>query len=239
MASTSKGKRSRWGPETTAIGTTSTNYHPPQDYIRGSFRRRHPTEKVYIPVMEFPEVNFIRQLLGPHRRNLAEMSAKSHAFIVIRGKGFMIEGKGRGGPCGPGRVDTNAYEEPLHCFITAETQEHVDTAKQLVQAVIKNAIATPEHENNRKHQQLRDLTLGNGTFRDDEGTGKATNMTHIMPTSGVVCHKCGRLGHITRDCHNTKNKASQKTPPRRKSNTKLEAKDSLELTEMERDARAK
>ncbi|KAI1214222.1 eukaryotic type KH-domain (KH-domain type I) [Annulohypoxylon truncatum] len=324
MASTSKGKRSRWGPETTTMGTTSItapmtseqidayilhfrikeitqtlnvddvalanyrrrspspeplydssgkrinthyrlyreslkkerhtliqtvmrtipNYHPPQDYVRGSFRWRNPTEKVYIPVEEFPEVNFIGQLLGPRGRSLAEMNTKSHASIVIRGKGSVKEGKGRTGPRGPRRVDTDAYQEPLHCLITADTQESVDTAKQLVQAVIENAITTPEHENNRKRQQLRDLALANGTFRDDEGIGKATNMTHNMPASIIVCHKCDGLGHIARDCRNTKMAVSQKTPPWRKSTTNLEAKDSLELTcsrflaDMENDVRA-
>ncbi|KAI0848562.1 hypothetical protein F5Y00DRAFT_270066 [Daldinia vernicosa] len=139
---------------------------------------------------------------------------------------------------------SHASIELLHCLITADTQESVDTAKQHVRAVIKNAITTPEHEHNRKRQQFRDLALANGTFRDDEGIGKTINMTHSVPASVIVCHKCYGHGHIARDCRSTKMEASQKPPPWRKSNTNSEAKDSLELScsrflaDMEHDARA-
>ncbi|KAI0382571.1 hypothetical protein F5Y04DRAFT_279859 [Hypomontagnella monticulosa] len=222
---------------------TIPNYHPPQDYVRASLRWRKPTEKVYIPVKEFPEVNFIGQLLGPRGRSLAEMNTKSHASIVIRGKGSAKEGKRLAGPPGPGRVDTDAYQEPLHCLITADTRDRVDTAKQLVQAVIENAITIPGHKNDRKRQQLRDLALVNGTFRDDEGIGKVTNPNHSISASVIVCHKCNGIGHIARDCRTTEMEVTQRTPPWRKSNTNLEAKDSLELAcsqflaDLEHDAR--
>ncbi|KLU80957.1 hypothetical protein MAPG_00053 [Magnaporthiopsis poae ATCC 64411] len=44
----------------------------------------------------------------------------------------------------------------------------MDRARELLGAVIEAAITTPEWDNERKRNQLRDLAMLNGTFRDDE-----------------------------------------------------------------------
>ncbi|KAK4445566.1 hypothetical protein QBC34DRAFT_487235 [Podospora aff. communis PSN243] len=51
-------------------------------------------EEVYITARDFPEVNFIGQILGPRGRSLTDMCTQSGANIVIRGKGSVKEGKG-------------------------------------------------------------------------------------------------------------------------------------------------
>ncbi|KAM0433998.1 hypothetical protein ACHAPT_003942 [Fusarium lateritium] len=134
-------------------------YHPPYDY-------RRPTkisEKIYVPVTDFPTVNFIGQILGPRGSSLRSMSAKSGADIDIRGRGSIKEGRGRAR-----RTAVGHEREPLHCLITAGSQSKIDKAKKLIQDVIETATSVPEHENERKVQQLRDLAIMNGTFRDEE-----------------------------------------------------------------------
>ncbi|KAI1159332.1 hypothetical protein F5B18DRAFT_33654 [Nemania serpens] len=149
---------------------TIPGYRAPSGYVP----RRGPggmiKEKVYIPVKEFPEINFIGQILGPRGRSLAHVNAQSGANIVIRGKGSVKEGRGRDRARAHGRVESDNYgdHEPLHCLITADTQEKIDKAKGLVKSVIETIVTTPEHANDRKRQQLRDLAVANGTFRDDE-----------------------------------------------------------------------
>ncbi|KAI6088197.1 eukaryotic type KH-domain (KH-domain type I) [Hypoxylon rubiginosum] len=210
---------------------TFPNYSPPQDYVQSSVRQRQLKEKVYIPVKDFPEVNFIGQLLGPRGRSLAEMSTNSRASIVIRGRGSVKEGRGRDRIHGPRRADTDDHQEPLHCLITADTQEGVEKAKELVHAVIENAITTPEYDNNRKRQQLRDLAVANGTLRDDEGVGRGTNTSHGMPAASAIgCQSCGGVGHIARDCLDRNMRAPQRTPPWRKANTTLKEEDTIDLT---------
>ncbi|RSL62609.1 hypothetical protein CEP54_005582 [Fusarium duplospermum] len=49
--------------------------------------------------------------------------------------------------------------EPLYCFVIADSQ-HKD--------VIETATSTAEHETKIKAQQLCDLVIVNGAFRDDE-----------------------------------------------------------------------
>ncbi|KAK1762986.1 hypothetical protein QBC33DRAFT_550663 [Phialemonium atrogriseum] len=198
---------------------TIPSYRPPQSYVHDRGRRGMIKEKVYIPAKDFQDVNFIGQLLGPRGRSLADMNAQSGANIVIRGKGSVKEGKGR---CSRrARNDTNDdQDEPLHCLITADAQEKVDKAKALVQAVIETAVTTPELANERKRQQLRDLAVVNGTFRDDEGHGiggSGRDWKRPMAT-GIVCRVCSGGGHIARNCPDRKARVTWRNPPWREAN---------------------
>lgn len=131
------------------------NYQPPADY-------RRPTqisEKVLVPSQDHPWVNFIGRLLGPRGATLKSMASKSGAQILIRGKESVKEGRGK---------DLSAMEhlnEPLHCLIKADSRHKLDMAKQMVTKIIDQAI---EGNDDTKIQQLRDLAVINGTFRDDE-----------------------------------------------------------------------
>ncbi|KAI1762009.1 eukaryotic type KH-domain (KH-domain type I) [Hypoxylon sp. FL1150] len=209
------------------------NYNPPQDYVQNSIRWRKIKEKVYIPVKEFPEVNFIGQILGPRGRSLTKMNDQSHATIQFRGRGSVKEGKGRRHRRNSEWVATDDHQEPLHCLITADTQQSVDRAKELIQEVVETAITIPELENDRKREQLRDLAKVNGTFRDYEGTEHGANMIRTLPaTTGIVCYHCDGVGHLSRDCRTRKMERSQKIPPWRRTNTKdarLETEDALDL----------
>lgn len=101
------------------------------------------------------------------------MNTESGTTIAIRGK----DGKGR---------VTDDQNDPLHCLITGNSQRKVDMAKELVQKVIEAAITTPEHDNERERQQLRDLAMLNGTFRDDENQAMEPRgsrlITHVENT---------------------------------------------------------
>ncbi|KAK0611768.1 hypothetical protein B0T14DRAFT_406773, partial [Immersiella caudata] len=172
-------------------------YRAPAQY-HASNRGRGPTklrEKVYIPVRDFPSVSFIGQLLGPRGRSLDEMCAKSGAKIVIRGKGSVKEGRGRGWYNHRQQQEEN---EPLHCLVIADTPAQMEQAKRLVQGVIEDAIVVPEGENQRKTRQLRDLAVLNGTFRDLEGRQGLGDDGGAGRLPGVICRVCGGGGHIAR-----------------------------------------
>ncbi|KAI5281526.1 hypothetical protein KEM54_003225, partial [Ascosphaera aggregata] len=107
---------------------TIPNYHPPADY-------RRPTktqEKVYVPVNDYPEINFIGLLIGPRGNTLKKMETESGAKIAIRGKGSVKEGKGRSDA-----AHNSNQEEDLHCLIMADTEEKVNKAKKLIHNVIE------------------------------------------------------------------------------------------------------
>ncbi|PSN68029.1 hypothetical protein BS50DRAFT_587251 [Corynespora cassiicola Philippines] len=201
---------------------TLPNYHPPADY-------RRPTktqEKVYVPVNDYPEINFIGLLIGPRGNTLKKMESESGAKIAIRGKGSVKEGKGRSDA-----AHTSNQEEDLHCLIMADTEEKVNKAKKLIHNVIETAASIPEGQNELKRNQLRELAALNGTLRDDENqacqncediplpTLNLTSLTikggeighrkYDCPqkqnfTASIICRVCGQAGHMARDCPDRK-----------------------------------
>ncbi|KAK8922987.1 Branchpoint-bridging protein [Metarhizium anisopliae] len=188
---------------------TIPNYHPPQDY-------RRPTktqEKVYVPVNDYPEINFIGLLIGPRGNTLKKMEGDSGAKIAIRGKGSVKEGKGRSDA-----AHSSNQEEDLHCLIMADTEEKINKAKQLIHNVIETAASIPEGQNELKRNQLRELAALNGTLRDDENQacqncGKIGHRKYDCPerqnyTASIICRVCGNAGHMARDCPDRQRGAS-------------------------------
>ncbi|BCR85603.1 putative zinc knuckle transcription factor/splicing factor MSL5/ZFM1 [Aspergillus chevalieri] len=180
---------------------TIPNYHPPSDY-------RRPTktqEKVYVPVNDYPEINFIGLLIGPRGNTLKKMETESLAKIAIRGKGSVKEGKGRSDA-----AHASNQEEDLHCLIMADTEEKVNKAKKLIHNVIETAASIPEGQNELKRNQLRELAALNGTLRDDENQacqncGQIGHRKYDCPeqrnfTANIICRVCGNAGHMARDC---------------------------------------
>ncbi|KAF2151038.1 hypothetical protein K461DRAFT_165443 [Myriangium duriaei CBS 260.36] len=184
-------------------------YHPPSDY-------RRPTktqEKVYVPVNDYPEINFIGLLIGPRGNTLKKMESESGAKIAIRGKGSVKEGKGRSDA-----AHSSNQEEDLHCLIMADTEEKIIRAKRAIHNVIETAASIPEGQNELKRNQLRELAALNGTLRDDENQacqncGEIGHRKYDCPqqrnyTASIICRVCGNAGHMARDCPDRQRGAS-------------------------------
>ncbi|KAI4523045.1 hypothetical protein K525DRAFT_361439 [Schizophyllum commune Loenen D] len=179
------------------------NFRPPVEYQQQK-RSQRPSDKVYIPVKEFPEINFFGLLVGPRGNSLKKMERESGAKISIRGKGSVKEGKSR-----PDQFADDA-EEDLHCLVMADTEEKVALCVKLINKVIETAASTPEGQNDHKRNQLRELAALNGTLRDDENQicqncGGIGHRKYDCPeqrnfTANIICRVCGSAGHMARDC---------------------------------------
>ncbi|GAA5971073.1 hypothetical protein JCM11641_004132 [Rhodosporidiobolus odoratus] len=180
-------------------------FRPPAEYLMAKRQNSgRPTDKVYIPVKEFPEVNFFGLLVGPRGNSLKKMERESGARISIRGKGSVKEGKGR-----PGHRDEDENDE-LHCLITGESEEKVQNCVKLINSVIETAASVPEGQNDHKRNQLRELAALNGTLRDDENQicqncGNVGHRKYDCPeqknwSANIICRVCGGAGHMARDC---------------------------------------
>ncbi|KAG0466284.1 hypothetical protein HPP92_017864 [Vanilla planifolia] len=125
------------------------------------------TIRVDIPVDKYPNYNFVGRLLGPRGNSLKRVEASTDCRVLIRGCGSikdpsredMMRGK-------PGYEHLN---EPLHILVDAELPvEIIDSrlfqARQILEELLK---PVDESQDMIKKQQLRELAMLNGTFRDD------------------------------------------------------------------------
>ncbi|KAG0225383.1 hypothetical protein BGW42_004453 [Actinomortierella wolfii] len=194
------------------------DFKPPADY-------RKPTklqEKVYIPAKEFPEINFIGLLIGPRGNTLKKMEADSGAKISIRGRGSVKEGKSRSDS-----ASSANQEEDLHCLVSADSEEKIAKAIELINKIIETSASVPEGQNELKRMQLRELASLNGTLRDDENQtclncGALGHRRYECPeirnvTINLVCNICGGQGHASRDCRERNN------PEARERNQKIDS----------------
>ncbi|KAG0249124.1 hypothetical protein BG011_009572 [Mortierella polycephala] len=182
------------------------DFRPPADYKRPT----KTMDKVYIPVKEFPEINFIGLLIGPRGNTLKKMEGESGAKISIRGRGSVKEGKSRSDS-----ASSANQEEDLHCLISADSEDKVAKAIQLINKIIETSASVPEGQNELKRMQLRELASLNGTLRDDENQtclncGALGHRKYECPeihnvTINLVCGICGGHGHATRDCRERNN----------------------------------
>ncbi|KAI9888671.1 MAG: hypothetical protein M1814_006568, partial [Vezdaea aestivalis] len=107
-------------------------------------------EKVYVPVKDFPEINFIGHIIGPRGETLKDMQSKSGSRIVLRGKGSVKGGRGQSR-----QEERIQLEDDLHCLVIADTHVKVQKAKDLINSIIETAASSPEGQNELKQKQLR------------------------------------------------------------------------------------
>uniref|UniRef100_K3WKL6 Branchpoint-bridging protein n=1 Tax=Globisporangium ultimum (strain ATCC 200006 / CBS 805.95 / DAOM BR144) TaxID=431595 RepID=K3WKL6_GLOUD len=179
-------------------------YRPPPDYMRQKLHR-----KIYIPIKEYPQYNFIGLIIGPRGNTQKRMEKESNCKIAIRGKGSVKEGsKGK---------KLNADEnDDLHVLITGEKEEDLDKAAKEVQSLL---VPVDDTKNSHKQKQLRELALINGTLRDDDfchicgekghRQWECPNRQQNFKAADVKCAICGDSSHPTRDCTQKKKSAAE------------------------------
>ena len=128
------GKRSRWGDAPDAN---------PWAWGSGT-GRGDKRKKIYIPVDEHPDVNFMGLLIGPRGSNQKRMQEESGARVLIRGQGSQKDDRPNPNP----HPDDN---DRLHVAIVGDTDEAVEKAAKMVEEILFN----PEKAHEIKQNQLR------------------------------------------------------------------------------------
>ena len=88
-------------------------YRPPQEFITA----QKFEEKVFIPIKEHPEVNFIGLIIGPRGNTQKRLVQETGCQVVIRGKGSVKDGRrarrdGKSDPTEVSRVAAVAVQRP-------------------------------------------------------------------------------------------------------------------------------
>ncbi|AQZ13449.1 MSL5 (YLR116W) [Zygosaccharomyces parabailii] len=173
----------------------------PEDYKRPSKFQ----DKYYIPVEQYPDINFVGLLLGPRGNTLRKLQEDSGCKIAIRGRGSVKEGK-------------NSYDlpkgamnfaDPLHCLVIADNEDKIQHAIKLCESIVIKAVTSPEGQNELKRGQLRELAELNGILREDnrpcpicglQGHRKYECPNRETFAQKIICRRCGQPGHVTIDC---------------------------------------
>ncbi|XP_058448177.1 protein held out wings isoform X2 [Malaya genurostris] len=123
-------------------------------------------EKVYVPVKDHPDFNFVGRILGPRGMTAKQLEQETGCKIMVRGKGSMRDKKKE--EANRGKPNWEHLSDDLHVLITVEDTENRATMKikRALEEVKKLLVPHAEGEDELKKRQLMELAIINGTYRD-------------------------------------------------------------------------
>ncbi|KAM6969043.1 protein quaking-A isoform 2-T2 [Tautogolabrus adspersus] len=127
----------------------------------------HLQEKLFVPVKEYPDYNFVGRILGPRGLTAKQLEAETGCKIMVRGKSSMRDKKKE--EQNRGKPNWEHLNEDLHVLITVEDSQARAEIKmrRAVEEVKKLLVPAAEGEDNLKKMQLMELAILNGTYRDN------------------------------------------------------------------------
>ncbi|XP_019762403.1 protein held out wings isoform X2 [Dendroctonus ponderosae] len=140
------------------------------------------TEKVYVPVKEHPDFNFVGRILGPRGMTAKQLEQETGCKIMVRGKGSMRDKKkdqNRGKP------NWEHLSDELHVLLTVDDTENRAQIKlaRAVEEVKKLLVPQAEGEDELKKRQLMELAIINGTYRDSSSKAASATVFWLSPSS--------------------------------------------------------
>jgi len=133
------------------------------------------SEKVYVPIKEYPEFNFVGRILGPRGMTTKQLEQETGCKIMVRGKGSMRDKKKE--DQNRGKPNWEHLNDELHVLITVEDTENRATMK-LQRAVdeVKKLLTVSDGEDELKKRQLMELAIINGTYRDSQSKNSSPGL---------------------------------------------------------------
>ncbi|XP_045034065.1 protein quaking isoform X2 [Daphnia magna] len=148
------------------------------------------SEKVYVPVKEFPDFNFVGRILGPRGMTAKQLEQETGCKIMVRGRGSMRDKKKE--EQNRGKPNWEHLNDELHVLITVEDTENRAKVKlqRAVDEIRKLLVPAADGEDELKKRQLMELAIINGTYRDPSaklgqpGGGVAGNVVSGVGVGG-------------------------------------------------------
>jgi len=133
------------------------------------------SEKVYVPIKEYPDFNFVGRILGPRGMTTKQLEQETGCKIMVRGKGSMRDKKKE--DQNRGKPNWEHLNDELHVLITVEDSENRAKLK-LQRAVdeVKKLLTVSEGEDELKKRQLMELAIINGTYRDSQSKNSSPGL---------------------------------------------------------------
>merc|ERR1711962_1690910 len=135
----------------------------------------HLQEKLFVPVKEYPDYNFVGRILGPRGLTAKQLEAETGCKIMVRGKSSMRDKKKE--EQNRGKPNWEHLNEDLHVLITVEDSENRAKLK-LERAVeeVKKLLTVSDGEDELKKRQLMELAIINGTYRDSSSKNSSPGL---------------------------------------------------------------
>uniref|UniRef100_A0A8C2TBY5 K Homology domain-containing protein n=1 Tax=Coturnix japonica TaxID=93934 RepID=A0A8C2TBY5_COTJA len=122
-------------------------------------------EKLYAPVKEYPDFNFVGRILGPRELTAKQLEAETGCKIMVRRKGSMRDKKKE--EQNRGKPNSEHLNEDLHVLITVEdAQNRAEIKLKRAAEEVKKLLIPAAGEDSLKKMQLMELAILNGTYRD-------------------------------------------------------------------------
>merc|ERR1719239_645722 len=133
------------------------------------------SEKVYVPVKEHPDFNFVGRILGPRGMTTKQLEQETGCKIMVRGRGSMRDKKKE--EQNRGKPNWEHLNDELHVLITVEDSENRAKLK-LERAVeeVKELHVLITVEDELKKRQLMELAIINGTYRDSSSKNSSPGL---------------------------------------------------------------
>lgn len=137
------------------------------------------TEKVYVPVKEHPDFNFVGRILGPRGMTAKQLEQETGCKIMVRGKGSMRDKKKE--EQNRGKANWEHLNDELHVLITVEDSANrcVVKLQRAVDEIKKLLVPAADGEDELKKRQLMELAIINGTYRD-------SSIKSVNPTARLI-----------------------------------------------------
>jgi len=124
------------------------------------------SEKVYVPIKDHPDFNFVGRILGPRGMTAKQLEQETGCKIMVRGRGSMRDKKKE--EQNRGKANWEHLNDDLHVLITVEDTANRAAVKlqRAVDEVQKLLVPSADGEDELKKRQLMELAIINGTYRD-------------------------------------------------------------------------
>merc|ERR1711962_1674168 len=130
------------------------------------------SEKVYVPVKEHPDFNFVGRILGPRGLTAKQLEQETGCKVMVRGKGSMRDKKKE--EQNRGKPNWEHLNDELHVLITVEDSEN--RAKLKLEREVKKLLTVSDGEDELKKRQLMELAIINGTYRDSSSKNSSPGL---------------------------------------------------------------
>ncbi|MFH4973520.1 hypothetical protein AB6A40_000229 [Gnathostoma spinigerum] len=141
------------------------------------------TEKIFVPVKEHPDYNFVGRILGPRGMTAKQLEQETGCKIMVRGKGSMRDKSKE--EANRGKPNWEHLSEDLHVLIQCEdTPNRAAVKLKRAAEEVRKLLVPSSDDDELKRKQLMELAIINGTYRSgNAGPANAVSASVVATKS--------------------------------------------------------